>query len=673
MAVKTGRGLPWPYDCIIGGTGMMLSQGPRKEPPWTENKVRYFDPQSVMTAEERNYQQFPPEIDLPFAQESWKGGYGAASQKRGERDKYSYGLYADCSSGYPLCGPQVNSQQTLTGSPYQIKVFNISGVDTVILACGTRIYKRTDDTATGFTLVSDLGQTIGQMEVFRGTNATDTLYIPLGESTNYAYMSNAGVIASHASQKANGFVVAGDELYLYYLASDNRWVIKKSFDGGAAPTWIGNYTVGDSTSRITDGHIVAGRLILGKTNGLYGVSALVSPLAEDITPSLHESRGSTSNCKNAIVFDENYIFPYDGGLLRYDPETGELAQFGPETLIDNQSEVRGTVQAVVGQDGIGIYSFLYNSSTAKSYMVKWGTWGVEESEGVKHRAPFPAWHGSLYQWNKQVVMAQLVTIDWGTGAGRIPRVYIGCSDGSIYWFYASRTASPLDDPNYRFNTVNTAEVYQSRFTANFPFEFKVFKSAGLIGIGQTGTKQLGAAYKLPTDVTWTSLGVITSEPGEKLTPTGTPADKALDFKITLSTASNLSSPRLTAFVIFSAIRFENLKQITAWINVSDDLTDRSGKIIRQKWQDVRARLETVTNAAGSVTVIGPAGETLTCIALDFGHAMLVEDTAKREYKWISKITLVQTKVEATRGTWDRASAYTWNDLSAFHWSDLQVL
>lgn len=682
MANKLGRGQPWPYDCSIGGTPMMLTTGPRKESPWTESKVRYFEAGTVMTAEDRSYQMFPPEVDLPQAQETWGGGYGQGVQDRKHRDMYSHALFADCSTGKPTNGPAMNLQvSTLAGGfGSNMITFTIAGVETLMYAAGTNLYKRTDDTPTGWTLVYAAGVTIGQMAVFRGTQANDRLFVPLGSATNYLTVDSAGVTALHASQKANGFIVAGDELYLYVLAT-NQWILKKCFDGGPTPTWIGNYPVGDSRDAVTDAHIAAQRLILGKTNGLYGVSALVSPLAEDITPSLHESRGKTNNCSGSVVFGENYIFKYDGGALRYDPSSGQLEQFGPEVLVENKSEVRGTVEALASQDGIAVYAFLFNSSNSTSYMCKWGTWDVESSEGRSLRTPKPSWHGSLYQWtSRQVCFAQLVTLDWGTGAGRIPRIYIGMTNGDLHWFYPARTTNPADDPNYRYNTTNQGEVYQSRYTANFPFEFKVLKNVGVVGHNQTGVRPIGANYKIPSAVTYESIGTVSAEPGDKLSPGGTPTDKAFDFKLTLN-ASTTVTPVIDAFVIYAAIRFENLKEIVAWVNVSDDIILRDGRTVRQRWQDVRDRLETVANASGSVTVISPSGETLTCLAIEFSHAVLIEDTEKKIYVWKSMIKLVQTRAEATRGTWNRVGPplplppgpYTWDNLSAYHWSELATL
>lgn len=669
MSSDRSRQAPWPFDCIIGGTGMMLSRGPNRESPWSESKVRYFDPQSVMTAEDRTYAQFPPEIDLPKVQDSFAGGYGASHQDKDSSSRYSYTLFADCSSGHPTNGPAMNNQQTLVGTPSDAVTFTVAGVERLFIAVGTKLYRRDDDTGSGLVLRNDFGQTIGQMAVFRGTQSGSFLFIPLGDGANYYTLDSSNNLVQHSSQKASGFVVAGDELFLYVLSS-NQWILRKTVNGGSTAIWTGIYPVGDGSQTVNHAAIVNGTLILGKSDGLYAASALVSPLAEDVTPGLHPFNNS-NNCKNSTVFDENYIFIYDDGLMRYDPDDGTLIQFGPETIDDNQSEVKGKVVAVTSQDGLSIHALLYNSQTSKTYYVKWGTWELDPKSA--RRVIIPSWHGSLYQWSKQAVFMKTINMDWGTGAGRIPRIYVGFSDGSIEWFYASRKANPVDDPNYRFNIVNTGEIYLSRFNALFPFEYKVLKHVGIVGHNISGTKQVGASYKIPSDSTYINLGTITNEPGDKLNPSGTPADKAFDLKLTLTTASSTSAPTIDTVVIFTAIRFENLKEIVAWINVSDDILKRDGVPARQRWEDIRNRIETVANSVGSVSVISPSGEEFSCLALEFGHAMLVEDTEKGIYKWVSRIRLVQTRVQATRGTWDRAGAYTWDDLAAFTWNEVTVI
>ena len=268
---------------------MMLVRGPKGESPWTETKIQYFDPQAVMTAEDRTYSQFPPEVDLPKVQDSWRGGFGSSHLTKDTETRYSHTLYADCSSGHPTKGPKVNTPaQTLTGAPSNAVTFTVAGTEYMYWAVGTRLYRRDNDTATGMTLVSNLGQTIGQMAVFRGTQSAPYLFIPLGTGAVYQVMDSAGTLTAHATQKANGFIEAADELFLYIL-SGNQWLLRKCIDGGTAATWLGNYPVGDSAQTVNNGEIVAGRLILGKSDGLYAVSALVSPLAEDVTPSLHLS------------------------------------------------------------------------------------------------------------------------------------------------------------------------------------------------------------------------------------------------------------------------------------------------------------------------------------------------------------------------------------------------
>lgn len=216
-------------------------------------------------------------------------------------------------------------------------------------------------------------------------------------------------------------------------------------------------------------------------------------------------------------------------------------------------------------------------------------------------------------------------------------------------------------------------MYQSRFDALFPFETKALRHVGLIGHNVSGTNQIGIQYKIPSDVSYTNMGTISDEPGDKINPSGTPADKAFDFKVTITNASSGSAPTLDTLVVFSAIRFENLKEIVAWVNVSNEVLDRRGAIIRTRWQDVRNKIENMADQAGSVTVISPTGEILTCLAVDFGHALLMEDTEKKQFRWMSRIRMIQTRASATRGTWDRAATYIWDDLAAFTWDEVRVI
>jgi hypothetical protein len=659
---------PWPYHAVISGQPVMLARL-SGEPSWTETKIRYFDQSSLITSTDRNYQMFPPEVEFPYAQERWTGGAGHADQHEGDRDSYWYADGVDCSGGWPIRGPQVNtvSAAAVSGSVSQFIEFNSK----LYCIADDRIYVRTDDTVSAWTNLTpgtDFAANVGQCAVFQGTQANPFLFIPIGSGANYYVMSTAEAFTQHASRAAVAFATVGNELWLAAKES-NQWVIRKAEDGGTTATWGAAITVGDTVASINRLQNVDNRLLVHKDDGVFGVSIEAFTIDEPLTPELRNLT-KASNGKVATVWNGSDIFTMDGNLFRYAPSNGELAQIGPELTDRNTSPVKGPVVAIDGQAGIALWAFIYNSVTGYSHLARYGAW----QNTPKGNVFLPVWHYSLWKTNKVVTTCFVSTgVYLGTPQ---PRLYIGCSDGTVYYLILSKTSNPLDDPAYRFDTTAAGgDLYLTRYTANFPFEDKLIKAVGVGGRSLNGTAaQITASYKVASDSSYTSIGSVTEDPGERVNVSGNVATPAVDFKLNFVTTSSSATPVLTHFVIYSTLRTTNLKRITATIVAGDGVLDLAGKPLRYTWRDLRTALENAMTTNGAFTVINPAGEEVTVIGLDFGHGYVPSsDDEKRGQRWTEQISMIQTQAANNRGTWDRAAAYTWSSLSAFRWSDVAIL
>lgn len=659
---------PWPYHAVISGQPVMLARIPG-EPSWTETKVRYFDQSALITATDRNYQMFPPEVEFPYAQERWYGGAGHADQHAGDRESYWYADGVDCSGGWPVRGPQVNhvSAAAVSGSISQFIEFNSK----LYCIADDRIYVRTDDTVSAWTNITpstDFAANVGQCVVFQGTQSSAYLFIPIGNSNNYYVMSTTETFTQHASQKAVALAVVGNELWLAAKES-NQWVVRKAEDGGTAATWGAAVTVGDTAWAISKLFNVDARLLAGKEDGPFGLSVEAFTIDEPLAPEL-KNLARTNNLKVGCVWNGSLVFTMDGNLFRYSPSSGELMQIGPELTDRNTSPVKGPVVAIDGQAGIALWAFIYNSVTGYSHLARYGSWQTTP----KGNQFLPVWHYSLWKTNKTVTTCFVSTgVYLGTPQ---PRLYIGCSDGTVYYFVLAKTANVLDDPAYRFNTDSDGgDLYVTRYNANFPFEDKLIKAVGLGGRSLNGTSAyVAASYKVASDSSYTSIGSVTEDPGERINVSGNVATPAVDFKLTLVTTTATATPILTHFVIYSTLRTTNLKRITATIVAGDGVLDLAGKPLRYTWRDIRSALESAMTTNGAFTVINPAGEEITVIGLDFGHGYApLADDEKRGQRWTEQISMIQTQSTNSRGTWLRASAYTWGALSSFTWGQTTSL
>ncbi len=665
---------PFPYHAIIAGQEVMLDSDPQSGPAWIETKVPAFDPSTVISAQDRNYVQFPPELEFPYAQDDWSGGAGHADQQEGVRDTYWYAENADCSSGWPIVGPEMNtSPASVSGSVSQIIEFN----GTIYAIADDRIYKRPDDVSawTNITPGTDFAANVsGRCVVFQGTQSASFLFIPLGNSNNYYVMSTAEAFTQHASQKAVAFETVGNELWLAVKES-NQWGVKKAEDGGTAATWGALTTVGDTNYAITRLMNVADRLLVHKTDGIFGVSIEAFTVDEHLTPELRGLAAST-NGVTACAWNGTDVFVFNNNLMRYSPESGGLAQIGPELVERNNSPVKGPVVAIDGQAGLCLWAVIYNSVTGDSHLAKYGSWksrnnSKTDDTGLDFR---PVWHYSLYTWDSKHITTMYVSSGTYLATPQ-PRLWLGASDGSIYYMVLSRTANPLDDPNYRFNTASDGTIYLNRYTALFPFEDKLLKAVGIGGRELNGSSaDITASYKTPTDSGYTLIGSVGADPGERVSISGNVAGKAFDMTLALGTTSNQATPILTHFVIYGALRTQNLKEIKARIVAGDNIKDLRGQPMRATWRDIRSNLESAMTTNGTFTVINPAGEEITVIGIDFGHGYSpAMDDSRRSPVWTETVRMVQTSVANNRGTWDRASAFTWSSLSAFTWANTAIL
>jgi hypothetical protein len=644
----------------------MLSRDEKGAPDWQEGSIEYFDQSITLTAEDRGYLQFPPEIEFPQAVTDLIEGAGVFEQDIDHRKRYHYALFADTSPGKSIKGPMFNPTQSFTYTANQ-KIWSVTFNNILYFASGTRLYK-ISSTSGAHTLVNTFAQNIGQMAVYRGTNSADLLFIPQGNSSNFYTMTTGEVLTQHASKAAIGFVVVGDELWRHTIDGSNRTAVSKSTDGGSASTWAADYTIGDGASSITQLVNYDGTLIVLKEDGIYNptyTSANISD--EELTPELKVMK-KAGNGQGSIIWDNYLVMPFADSLYMYQGDTGMLSQVGPETLPENYSEVKGPVKAVAAMAGLNLYAIMYNSSNSKSYLAKYGSWQFVNGD----RKFIPGWHMALYRWSKQAVH---MSIHYTTVSSSKPFLYVWFADGTTQYMKPNRTINPIDDPDYEFDTANTGYIYLPRLTGGFPFETKVLKAIGISGRElASGTRQIGAMFKYAPDAVYNSVGVVFDAPGERLEITNsTPAANSFDIAVSLSTTSSSSTPVLSAVVCYLSLRTSTLKELVGSIVAEDNVTANDGSLHRGMWEDIRYNIENALTATGAITVISPSGEQLTCIGVKFGHKLEGRHPVTKALQWSIPFKMIQVRTVATRGTWERVSAYTWGEISSYTWQEIRSI
>lgn len=660
---------PWPYDAVISGQPVMLAVDDKGKPEWHEGSIEYFSENVALTAEDRSYAQFPPEVEFPQAITDLINGAGVFEQDNEHRNNYHYAMFMDTGSGKPIKGPKFNLSINFTFTANQ-PVYSVTFNNVLYFAQGTRLYKVAADGVSTPAAVNTFAANVsGQMVVYRGTNATDMLFIPIGNSNNFFTMTTAEVFVQHASKAAICFGVIGDELWRSTIDGSNRTCISKSTDGSSVATFGADYIVGDSRAAITNIVALQDVLLIMKEDGVYNPTYTAGNVAdEDLTPELHQLLVSGAGRKTT-VWNNLLVFSFAGGLYSYDPlNSGRLLQFGPETLAENYSEVKGAVVSSCGLAGLNLFSVMYNSVNNASYLAKFGSWKFTDGE----RTFIPGWHMAQYKWTgKQIVHS---SIHYTTVSGSRPRQYVWFADGTVQWMYVNKTLNPMDDPDYEFDTANTGYLYLPRLTAGFPFEYKIMKAIGIGGRNMlSGVRTLGVEYKYATDVAYTIVGNTSTDPGERIEITGSAIAQAFDIRISMTNTSSTITPVVNSIVAYLSIRTSTLKEIIARIRCEDAIRANDGVIMRYKWEEIRANIEASLTARGTISVISPSGETLTCIGIRFGHELEGRHPQTKAMQWSIPIRLVQVRSVASRGTWDRAGAYTWTQLASYSWAEVGII
>lgn len=658
---------PYPYDALIGGMPVMLADPGDGVTPWHEEQAKFFDQLVALSAEDRSYAQWPPDVEFPWAVTDLIEGMGQSDQSPTTRRRYSHTTFADASSGKPVCAPRMTEQTGLGGSVVSVATF----AGDVYAAVGKKIWKRISDAAGGASwsqVGSDLPFDVsGQMAVFQGTAATAYLFIPQGQGHVYYVLSPTGVYTAHGSRDAVGFCAHGSELWLHTVEG-NQQTVRKSEDGGTAATWAAATITGDAARRIKRLMSVADELIALKEDGPYGYDIDAATVDVPLAPELADSAGP-ENGTIALAWNGRLVFNHAGNLLSYDVGDGSLSPIGPEILEANRSPIKGPISSIAHHQGICLFGTI-TTAAGDTELLRYGSWELQTTERGVMRAFLPAWHGSLYTWTGRTAVASHITACYGAA----PRLYVFFSDGGVAWCRLARTSNVTDDPTYEYDASHEGYIYLPRWTAGFTFESKLLKGIGLHGRDLLGgTRVLGVAYKSAESETWLPLGTVTSDPGERLNLASGAPGRAIDVRASVRTYSTTTTPTLVALVLYSALRLEGLRVITALVKAGEGVVDHLGRPLHHSWRETRENLEASMTTAGAVSVVAPSGAEYQVIGLSYAHDLAGRDPRSKAQRWVETVKMVETRRISTRGTWGRLAAYTWGDLAALTWADTRQL
>lgn len=619
------RGLPYPFDCVLNGSGYMLvPEGP--ELGWDERRVAEVEQTLPLREQDIQYSLAPPRVEVPYVVDDLSGGVGASLQRPDARARYEIAENVDASGGIAVKGPAITTDATIAGGAagtlHQFIRFN----GFLYLVTANKIFKRTAGVwaQVGTDLAANLS---GKCVVFRGTQSAPFLFVPAGSGANYYALSTADARTQHASQAAEGFEVVNDQLWLHNTESNQR-VIRQCTDGGTAATWGATTVVGDAAYAITWMQNVGGRLIVLKEDGLYGPTIRdESTIDLELTPELRArfvSDATTSgNGRNAVTWDGQLIFGMGGSVYRYDPDSGLLDDLTPSFGSGGSFSLGAAgVYLLTSQPGICVWGMVSASGLTNTHnLFRWGGWRQVDVEGAPQRRFVPAWHGAVAGLSAQ---PEALFYDDNLGSATSPYLWMYVpSDTTVRYVPIAATHAPADDPNYAV-TASAGLLYYPRYTLNAPLEEKVLRRVGLAGRKLSANRTLAAHYRTSLDGAWTAVNsgtnTVTAEPGTTIAASSVPVAKAFDLRVTIAGDAGTTYARLDAFAIYSAVRSQAVKEIVCRVLTSDNVRDRDGAPQLRSGGDMRSALETAIDG-NPFTLIGPDGTSYTVLGLDYDHKL----------------------------------------------------
>lgn len=669
------RSLPYPYDLWLSSKGYMLGYARGENGRLLKELVstRPADLTTTVVPNEWGLGAQNPLYERVETYGSLVLGMGLKKQVGSDDQRYYYALNADLSAGYWLQGPAVTTvtPSTVDATVGITRFFEVGGG--LYALNGRYCHKRTSD-ADWDTSRQDFGASKSAADAIVVTSnaagSTTYAYVAMGtaepiyrfDGTTWTQHAEASKIYSRAWARVGRFL---------YRASTDSTVTKVDVDSD--PFTVANWdsawahNVGDSTYPIQRmlSHPASGVLLILKRDGLFSLDELGDQIQYH---SQLQFASASSNGEAVGVFGNHVYATYNDFTFRLDGEFN-LEEIGPERLMSNDSEVRGTPTAFQGHGTLGLYSGWYNADNGSSYVCKLGAW-LETANAPAQRVD--AWHGSITAAfsSKKITCLHKSTI--GAPANH-SRLYIGFSDGTLAYFTLPCTPNPAACDEYTFSTAD-GEVYLPVWTSPFVVDSKALRAYTVRTPNASGTNYVQLSYRNDPNAAWTDFATdFDVAVREKANFVDSTTCIQLEQKILLKGSAATSSPQVAEVGLYWRLALDLTQIYTVTILCADALFRRDGAPIRGRSAvEMVAALETNAATTGGVTCVFPDEDNKQVGVVGFRKTQAWND---RLAKWQAAIQLelVDLHTITVFGTYERLEAYTYEELSGFTYEQLETI
>ena len=525
----------------------------------------------ILTTDELNAAQLPPQVELTWSQEDWRAGLGAINHRLHPL-RLASAIKVDASVENTLQLARDVTATTDDAVPTAYKPSGFAIVGTEIWSFQERdVYSLTY--ATNQWVKATAPQAVAV--VYRnGVEYGANTYVPAWLVSD----DSAGTYIYRADADANDGAGAGVEWTLSTLATKTFKYFCRARDSAGAeiliggnagganthkiysstdPTNVGSWsslaTIGNSDSEIT-GLISDGNTVLVlKTNGLWAY--YVDGGVENRTPEF-EAQANADNFRGAYNWNGHLLLPLGtGGMVEL---AGlDLRDTTMKTYAPLQTNLHGRVLAIAG-DATRLFILVLNTASTQ-YELLMATW--DEFQGTQNFR----WHhvGAIaYTTSTVANHATLFAEGVPSGATLHHRIWIGVESGGSSLLPNFYPLPDPDDANLAFTNDSAVEAVTSLWDANLPRVNKLYSSVTVTSanLGAGGTDHYAEVQYRVDGGAWTY--VTGTQATSKLTTSPQTVNfaveitgKTLELKFLLVRGTTTTtSPQIKNFTVRGALR-----------------------------------------------------------------------------------------------------------------------
>jgi len=445
---------------------------------------------------------------------------------------------------------------------------------------------------TAFTLVSDLGETITDLEVFG-----DYLAIALGSTAaKYYYMDTDETLTQSSEDDgyAEFFCAVGTTLWKAVLENE----LKSTTD--ITSSWSTATTVDSTTYNITDLITDGASLYIMKEDRSFYLDSdgAVHVLVEDTKTMVASTSGA-----NSTVWMGNVYMPYgSAGLVEY--ASGVTTWRSPSKLCNDDSDYDDRIFAVVG-DEEWLFAAVDNGTKVELLAGRLET--IDNS--------------TVWVWHpiNQITLTGVQRMYVSTVVNKRLWISSTASGDDIYYIklFASYGNVTADD-NRDFQS--DGEYETPWLHGNFKGDNKAFTKLTLDMEDTSANVYVEAYYKKLGDTSWTDIGDFKTSPRTTMylpddSGNNHPVSTMMKLKFVIKTNSTSSTPKLKGYDLRGYLRPTRRNIIACTVRCADNLVPKIGGVDKTLASTIKATLEEAVNATWPVTIWDIDGEEKTVIIL----------------------------------------------------------